>query len=158
MLGAPGTSSLLLSALGNGSQIVIGGDTEGPGYTLTQDEASRIEGQGVSFFGVSGEGGGDNLAEIAVRDLLIDGEGDGGLNFVGLTSDGTVRVVADGLATATSNTPGSGRGRCTASPSRAASTCDAGLTSPPRRAVLSSKACSNCSSPTPARSISSPPR
>jgi hypothetical protein len=68
------------------------------------------------------------------------------------------RLVADGLATATKQYTGQ-RPRTVygITERRAASSCGAGSASRRRRGAWSSRACSSCSSPTPVRSISSPP-
>ncbi|WP_114952802.1 beta strand repeat-containing protein [Sphingosinicella terrae] len=72
-----GALDLSLNANDTGEVVTLGGDEQGPGYTLTQAEAARIEGESIGF----------NGGDIVVRDLTITGSPDDGPSFVELEAD-----------------------------------------------------------------------
>jgi hypothetical protein len=72
-----GALNLSLFANDTGEVVTLGGTEPGPGYTLTQAEAERIEADSV-FFGGS---------DVVVRDLTIGGSIDEGPSLVELEAD-----------------------------------------------------------------------
>ncbi|WP_129794518.1 hypothetical protein [Sphingosinicella sp. CPCC 101087] len=72
-----GAVDVSLIANDTGELVTLGGAEQGPGYTLTQDEAARVEAQSVFF----------NGTDVVVRDLTITGAPDGGPSFVELEAD-----------------------------------------------------------------------
>jgi hypothetical protein len=82
-----------LNAVARGQTVVIGGTTEGPGYTLTQSEIGRIEANQVSFVATDEDDMGERPAQVLVRDLTIIGSGENdGVSIVSLFSAGSIRV------------------------------------------------------------------
>lgn len=70
---------------------VIGGATNGLGYTMTQEEAARIEATNVGFDGAQTTGG--DPYDVEIRDLVIFGSLDDGVSTVNIGSNGTLGVV-----------------------------------------------------------------
>lgn len=70
---------------------IIGGTVDGLGYTVTQDEAARIEATNVGFDGAQTVGG--DPYDVEIRDVIIFGSLDDGVSSVNIGSNGTLGVV-----------------------------------------------------------------
>ncbi|HEX8400100.1 MAG TPA: DVUA0089 family protein, partial [Allosphingosinicella sp.] len=94
ILGGGTATTLNLNATPNGQQVTIGGDTEGPGYTLTQAEAARIEAGVVNFSAPAVSAQAGRPADVLVRNLTLEGSQTqgGGSSTVTLSTPGRVRV------------------------------------------------------------------
>ncbi|HEX8526292.1 beta strand repeat-containing protein [Allosphingosinicella sp.] len=85
-VGNAGTGLLLLQSQPSAVLTTVGGAAQGPGYTLTQDEAARIRAGTLRVATLAGPG-------IQVRDLTLAGGGAGsGVSAFELATPGTVRV------------------------------------------------------------------
>lgn len=74
---------------------ILGGTTEEAGFTLTADEATRIEAGEFTFFGPSIASNDPNLPDILIRDVTIAGTFDDGVGAVRIFADpfdGIVRI------------------------------------------------------------------
>ena len=87
-----GALSVVLQSLDTDNTAVLGGDAEEDGYTLTQDEASRIEADSVFFSAPRLSDASGDVPDVLIRDLTITGSQDDGVSQVGLFTEGTARV------------------------------------------------------------------
>ena len=88
-IGDAATGLVALQVQPGANQTVLGGTAQGPGYTLTQDEAGRVRGNVVRIAALAGPGSGDLL----VRDLSWAGSGiAGGIGAFEIATPGRVRV------------------------------------------------------------------
>ena len=87
-----GALSVTLESLDTDNTAILGGGTEEAGYTLTQDEAARIEAGSVAFFAPQLSDVSGDTPDVLVRDLTITGSQDDGVSQVGLFTDGVVRI------------------------------------------------------------------
>ena len=72
-LGDSATQLVSLTALGTGQQTVLGGSTEGPGYTLTDAEADRIAAAILRIEAPPAGTAANRPADVLVRDLSLAG-------------------------------------------------------------------------------------
>ncbi|MFW2348940.1 beta strand repeat-containing protein [Qipengyuania sp.] len=84
-----GAEYLGLSVVGNSGTTILGGNSEGAGYTLTQAELERIE-AGAAYFASSFDGMASD--DILIRDMTIAGSLDDGTSSVFIEAGGVVRV------------------------------------------------------------------
>ncbi len=71
-LGNPGTELVRLTVRSGGQQAVIGGATQGPGYTLTNAEAGRVRTAVLEVSAPQTSGAGSRPADLVVRDLSLN--------------------------------------------------------------------------------------
>lgn len=93
LIGIAGVSNVELSTSVGAAPAVIGGDRQGPGYTLTRAEVGRIRGRNILFSAQAT--GTDPLRppDVLLRDLTLMGSLDPtGASFIGLLTNGKVRV------------------------------------------------------------------
>lgn len=88
-----GAQTLSLISTNESAPALIGGTSPGAGYTLTQDEAERIEASAVSF--TAPALGTDPLRapDVELADLVISGSQDDGPFSVNLSTDGIVGIT-----------------------------------------------------------------
>lgn len=84
-----GAQFLGLGVIGNAGTTILGGTTEGQGYTLTQAELERID-AGEAYFSSSFDGLASD--DILIRDMTIAGSLDDGVSSVVIEAGGVVRV------------------------------------------------------------------
>lgn len=87
-----GALSVVLESLDTDNTAILGGATEEAGYTLTQDEAARIEAGSVLFSAPQLSDASGDAPDVLIRDLTITGSADEGVSQVGLFTEGVVRV------------------------------------------------------------------
>ena len=90
--GSFGADFVRLIARANGNQIVLGGAAQGPGYTLTQDEAAFIEADRLVFSAPEAGTDPNRAADVLIRDLTIIGSEGDGPSSVELDAAGIVRI------------------------------------------------------------------
>jgi hypothetical protein len=91
-VGGATTTAVNLTALPAGRQVTLGGTEEGPGYTLSQAEISRIRSAALNFAtsAVSSEAG--RGADLLIRALSLNGSAANGFSTVTIGTPGRVRV------------------------------------------------------------------
>ena len=86
-LGTAATELVELTVRPNGAQTVLGGSTEGPGYTLTDAEADRIRAAELLINAPANGTAANRAPDLLVRDLSLSA-----------TRTGTVEIVTPGIA------------------------------------------------------------
>jgi hypothetical protein len=102
-IGGAGTSLVSLAVRQNGNQTVIGGDSQGPGYTLTDAEADRIQGQRLLIQAPAAGTGATRPPDLLVRDLSFSASRTGRVDIVtpGIAQvSGELRLADAGSASA----------------------------------------------------------
>jgi hypothetical protein len=91
-VGGATTTAVNLTALPAGRQVTLGGTEEGPGYTLSQAEISRIRSAALNFAtsAVSSEAG--RGADLLIRALSLSGSAANGISTVNINTPGRIRV------------------------------------------------------------------
>ena len=70
-VGGAGTTLVSLQVQPNANETILGGAAQGPGYTLTQAEAGRLQGNVVRVSAPGGAAGPAGSSRIAVRDTTL---------------------------------------------------------------------------------------
>ena len=90
-----GAGALAIAVTANGLQTVIGGTEEGPGFTLTQAEADRIEARQVSLTAPATGTDAGRAPDVLVRDIVVGSE-EGDAPFVlSLATPGRLRIAGN---------------------------------------------------------------
>lgn len=87
-----GANIVSLTANNTGSPAILGGTTEELGYTLTAEEAERIEAGTASFFAPAVNNDPARDPDVVIRDLTISGSLDDGPSQVDISTDGILSV------------------------------------------------------------------
>ncbi|MDP8913748.1 MAG: DVUA0089 family protein, partial [Pseudomonadota bacterium] len=90
-IGNESTEAVTLAATNTGRQAVLFGTTQGPGYTLTAEEASRVEARSITF-NVAAQGLASGVPDLVVRDFTATGADLGAVRQVNVATPGFLQV------------------------------------------------------------------
>ena len=88
-----GAQTMVFTSLDTLHTAILGGTTEEVGFTLTQEEAGRIEVGEFTFNGPAIESSDPNLPDILLRDITVFGSLDDGASSISILADPVVGLV-----------------------------------------------------------------
>ncbi len=87
-----GANLVEITSLDTQNVAILGGTTEGPGYTLTAAEIERIEAGEATFIAPLLDQASANAPDLILRDMFLAGSLDDGTSLINVRTPGTMRV------------------------------------------------------------------